>query len=100
MSIINSGAGNTLLVVSLADLKAFADSLISKTVKVVEAQYQDENYTIEEAAKYLKVTPATVYNYISDGKLTPQKIGGRTLISRFNIQSALNSGAIKKYKHL
>ena len=100
MSIINSGAGNTLLVVSLADLKAFADNLINKTVKVVEAQYQDTNYTIEETAKYLRVTQQTVYNYIKDGKLTPKKMVGRTLISRFDLQNALASGAIRRNNQL
>ena len=45
-----------------------------------------ELLTTEEAANYLKVTVGVIYNFVSDGKLKPLKLGARNrfLVSDLN----------------
>ncbi len=45
-----------------------------------------ELLTTEEAASYLKVTVGEIYNFVSDGKLKPLKLGTRNrfLVSGLN----------------
>lgn len=95
--IYQSGA-NALLVVSSDDLKQFAESLISSTRRIVEAQYKDVYYTIDELAM-LHVSETSIYNYIRKGKLTPIKMEGRTLFARADVEQAMHDGTLGKYIH-
>lgn len=90
---------NALLVVSSDDLKQFAESLISSTRRIVEAQYKDVYYTIDELAKLLHVSETSIYNYIRKGKLTPIKMEGRTLFARADVEQAMRNGTLGKYIH-
>lgn len=96
--IYQSGA-NALLVVSSDDLKQFAESLISSTRRIVEAQYKDVYYTVDDLAKLLHVSATSIYNYIRQGKLTPIKMEGRTLFARADVEQAMRNGKLGKYIH-
>jgi len=52
----------------------------------------DTNFTIPEAADYLRISRATVYNIAKTGKLKLTKIGSRTVIRGMDIEYYLNAG--------
>lgn len=89
--------GCTLLVVSAADLKEFADKLIRQTRSIVEEEYKTQFYSVAELARILHVTQTTIYNYIKENKLPATKIGHRTLFPRIKVQEAIQNGTIGKY---
>lgn len=41
--------------------------------------------TIKEACDYLRISRATLYRFINQGKLKPVKIGKRTLIDKADL---------------
>lgn len=43
-------------------------------------------YNLKEVAELLSVTERTLHNYIKDGRLKGQKIGGRWKISETNLK--------------
>ena len=47
-------------------------------------------YTLRQLSQMLKVTERTMYNYIKDGRLKGQKIGGVWQISQTNLEKFLN----------
>ena len=96
--IYQSGA-NALLVVSSDDLKQFAESLISSTRRIVEAQYKDVYYSVADLCALLHVSETTIYNYQRKGKLKPIKMEGRTLYARADVEKAMHDGTLGKYIH-
>jgi len=90
---------NALFVITAKDLSEFADALISRTRQVVEAEYKDQYYTVKELATLLHVTQATIYNFAKQGKLTPVKVGSRTVFSRSAVNDAISQGLLGKYIH-
>ena len=97
-TLINSGA-QTLVVLTAKDLSDFADSLIRRTQQMVEAEYKDQYYSVEELARLLHVTQQTIYNMVRDGKLTSVKVGKRTLFSMSKVNQAINAGTLGRYVH-
>jgi excisionase family DNA binding protein len=55
-------------------------------------------YTIPETAKSLQVTPATIRNYIKQGKLRSQRIGRPILITESNLKEFLKPSTSKEEK--
>ena len=49
----------------------------------------DEYYTVDEVATLLKVTRATVYNWMRDSKLTIILAGGRRRVPRAALEAFL-----------
>jgi excisionase family DNA binding protein len=59
----------------------------------------NENYfTIQEAAKQLKVSTQTVRNYVKHGLIKARKVGNRILIDTKSIEIALAEVKSLKYK--
>ena len=98
-NIMASGGANALLVITAKDLNAFADSLISRTRQIVEAEYKDQFYDVKELASLLHVTTTTVYNFVKQGKLSPVKVGARTAFRRSTVNEAIDRGLLGKYIH-
>lgn len=90
---------NALLVITAKDLSEFADALINRTRQVVEAEYKDQYYTVKELATLLHVTQATIYNFVKQGKLSPVKVGARTVFRRSTVNEAIDRGLLGKYIH-
>ena len=90
---------NALLVITAKDLSEFADALINRTRQIVEAEYKDQFYDVKELASLLHVTTTTVYNFVKQGKLSPVKIGSRTVFSRSAVNDAISQGLLGKYIH-
>ena len=86
-----ASGGNALLVITAKDLNAFADSLISRTRQIVEAEYKDQFYDVKELASLLHVTTTTVYNFVKQGKLSP--------VSDDELLAAALAGLLGKYIH-
>jgi len=51
----------------------------------------EEIYTIEEVAKYLKLSLSTIYRYIYTGKIGAIKVGGQWRIKRKEVRRLLDS---------
>lgn len=56
----------------------------------------DELYTVKEVLGKLKITRATLYRYINEGKITPVKLGGRTLFKESDLEAFINSLPYRK----
>ena len=49
-------------------------------------------FSVPEAATHLRISRALIYKLIAAGKLTPSKIGNRTIISGAEIERLTQSG--------
>ena len=47
-------------------------------------------YTLKDLSEILKVTQRTLHNYIKEGRMTGQKIGGKWQISETNLRKFVN----------
>ena len=68
---------NIQLVVTIADLKEFALSLMSET-RCTDVQQSEPMYTPAEFAKLHKVDRSTLWRWCQAGILKPIHIGGKT----------------------
>lgn len=96
---IYANGTNALLVVTADDLRDFANQLITSTKRIVEAQYKDVYYSVEDLCALLHVSETTIYNYQRKGKLKPIKMEGRTLYARADVEKAMRDGTLGKYIH-
>lgn len=96
---IYANGANALLVVTADDLRDFANQLIASTKRIVEAQYKDVYYSVENLCALLHVSETTIYNYQRKGKLKPIKMEGRTLYARADVEKAMRDGTLGKYIH-
>ena len=96
---IYANGANALLVVTADDLRDFANQLITSTKRIVEAQYKDVYYSVEDLCALLHVSETTIYNYQRKGKLKPIKMEGRTLYARADVEKAMHDGTLGQYIH-
>lgn len=96
---IYANGANALLVVTADDLRDFANQLITSTKRIIEAQYKDVYYSVEDLCALLHVSETTIYNYQRKGKLKPIKMEGRTLYARADVEKAMHDGTLGKYIH-
>ena len=96
---IYANGANALLVVTADDLRDFANQLITSTKRIVEAQYKDVYYSVEDLCALLHVSETTIYNYQRKGKLKPIKMEGRTLYARADVEKAMHDSTLGKYIH-
>lgn len=68
---------NIQVVVTLADLKEFALSLMNET-RCIDVQQNEPMYTPAEFAKRHKVDRSTLWRWRKAGILKPIRIGGKT----------------------
>lgn len=57
---------------------------------LVDRQFTVVMYDLKETASILGVTTRTVLNYIYEGKLKGQKIGGKWKVSKENLEKFCN----------
>ena len=57
---------------------------------MVDRQFTVVMYDVKETAQILGVTTRTIMNYIRDGKIKAQKVGGKWKISKENLESFCN----------
>ena len=96
---IYANGANALLVVTADDLRDFANQRITSTKRIVEAQYKDVYYSVEDLCALLHVSETTIYNYQRKGKPKPIKMEGRTLYARADVEKAMHDGTLGKYIH-
>jgi len=52
-------------------------------------------YSVKESADKLgKISPWTVYSWLSQGRLQRTKVGGRTMIRESELQKVIKDGAV------
>jgi excisionase family DNA binding protein len=54
----------------------------------VTAQVADEKWTVDASAQYLKVSRATLFEWLRRGLLSSTKLGGRTYLLRSDVLAA------------
>lgn len=69
-----------------------ADLLAERQVGDAAAPAQPDRLTVAEAAALARVTPSTVYRWLSEQKLTRHGSIGRVLIDRAELDALLRSG--------
>lgn len=57
---------------------------------MIDRQFTVVMYDVKETAQILGVTTRTIMNYIKDGKIKAQKVGGKWKISKENLESFCN----------
>ncbi len=99
--LLNSGmASNTIVMVSAADLKAFADRIVADTRRIVEEQYQPRYFDIDDLMKLFKTSRSTIYNWMKKGTLpAPCQLEGKILFGQAEIREAVAHGRVGKYIH-
>ncbi len=86
---------SSLLIVSAADLKEFADGLIRATRAEAERQLQEQQQerflTAKEAAEMLGVDATTLWRWRNKGYLHPVSIGSLTKYKLSDINAFIKS---------
>ena len=77
---------NIQLVVTIADLKEFALSLMSET-QCTDVQQSEPMYTPAEFAKRHKVDRSTLWRWCKAGILKPIHIGGKTYYKESDLKT-------------
>ena len=78
---------NMQLVVTAADLKEFALSLIEEVKCASESNREDETlYTPAEFASRHHVDKSTLWRWCKSGILTPTRVGGKVFYKDSNLQ--------------
>jgi excisionase family DNA binding protein len=88
-------------------LKGFVASIlkpiITEAVKEATAAQNEKPvkryYTPEEAWAHLKISRATFYRHVSNGKIELLKIGGKSLVDADELDGAIERRELYRYKH-
>lgn len=99
-SLLRSGmAANTIVMVSAQDLRDFTDRVVRETRQAIEDMHRPIYLTRKEVQDLLHISSGTLYNYIKSGKITPVMVGDQPRFVRAEIDQAISSGQLGKYKH-
>ena len=92
-TIMNSPqAGNTLLVVSAADLRTLLEDMMNFTIKTIKEHDEPSYYTRDELAQKLHISLVTLGRWRKEGKLPePVTIDGRVLFDKAKVRTSLES---------
>ena len=95
LSELSQSGANISVTISLNDLTAFAENLISKTKKQLEADAiaaTEERYlSRSETCEFLQVDQSTLWRYRKRGYLTPVEMGGKRLYKLSDLKAILNT---------
>ncbi len=84
-------AGNTLLVVSAADLGKLADDLIAFATKKIKEREEPDYYTRQELADKLHISLVTLGRWKDKGLIPePVTIDGRVLYDKAEVRDKVN----------
>lgn len=94
-TICNSpNAGQTLLVITAEDLRAFAMDI----AREVKQQNEPEYFTRDELLQYLNVSPRTLWGYEDAGVITAEMVGRQKRYNKAAIYEAITLGKLKPLK--
>lgn len=60
---------------------------------------ESKKLTRKQVAEKLQVSLVTLHSYINKGLLTPYKIGGKVLFDSLEVEAAIDSKEVVRYKH-
>ena len=96
LSELSQSGASISITISLNDLTAFAENLISITKKQLEAEViaaTEERYLSRaETCDYLQVDQSTLWRWANRGYLMPVEMGGKRLYKLSDLKRILNSG--------
>lgn len=85
-------AGNTLLVVSAADLKTLTDDLIAFATRKIKESDEPDYYTRQELADKFHISLVTLGRWKDKGLIPePVTIDGRVLYDKAEVRDKVNS---------
>ena len=87
-----ANAGQTLLAVTAADLKQFAEELADK----IREQNTPQYFSRKELMGYLGCCERTLWQYEQDGLITVRKVGHRNKYLKSEIYDLVEQGRIKR----
>mgnify|MGYP002624817305 CR=1 FL=1 len=91
----SSAAGQTLLVITAEDLRAFALDI----AREVKQQNEPEYFTREQLLQYLGVSPRTLWGYEDAGIITADKVGRQKRYDKASIYETIQAGKLKPLKN-
>ena len=89
-----SAAGQTLLVVTAADLREFAADIAREMRQLNEPEY----FTREGLIKFLGVSPRTLWGYENAGIINAEKVGRQKRYLKTDIYEAIENKRLKPLK--
>lgn len=96
LSELSQSGANISVTISLNDLTAFAENLISKTKKQLEADViastEERFLSRTETCDYLQVDQSTLWRWANRGYLVPVEMGGKRLYKLSDLKRILNNG--------
>lgn len=101
-TILNSQqAPQTLIMMSGEQLQKLIEDVTANTRRIVEEQYQPRYFTVDDIMEVFKVSRATVYNWMDNGRLTPlyMEEGGRPYFDQAEVRDHMDKGKLGKYVH-
>ena len=96
LSELSQSGANISVTISLNDLTAFAENLISKTKKQLEAEViastEERFLSRAETCDYLQVDQSTLWRWANRGYFVPVEMGGKRLYKLSDLKRILNNG--------
>ena len=90
-----------IITITKEDLKILIKETLSEVIASAPASEQktSKKLTRKEVAELLHISLPTLHSYINKGLVCPQKIGGRVLFDAREVEEAMESKQVMRYKH-
>ncbi len=74
------------------------ESLLGTVLDSLQSEEKEINFTVEEAAEYLRVSEQSIYKYIKEGDIPATRPGRKYLIAKSDLENSLDEVKSLKYK--
>lgn len=81
-----AGTGNTLLMITAAEMAAFAENVVRSTLEKVEQERKETFMTPTQVGKYLGVSATTLWRWKQENYLVPHKMGSKTMYCQSDVE--------------
>jgi excisionase family DNA binding protein len=91
----------TVDLVTKTDLNLFVEAVAVRTVELLKNSISKSEYkkcSVKDIASKTGLSELTIRNYINEGKIIAQRIGGRILIDEAQFEAGLEEVKSLKYK--
>lgn len=80
-------------------LKPIITEAVKEATATANSKPLKRYYTPEEAWQHLKISRATFYRHVQNGKIEILKIGGKSLVDADELDGAIERRELYRYKH-
>ena len=90
-----------IITITKEDLKILIKETLSEVIASAPTSEPKtaKKLTRKEVAEMLHISLPTLHSYINKGLVCPQKIGGRVLFDAVEVEQAMESNKVMRYKH-